>query len=336
MAGMKKNVVSVLLPFFNASETLEKAITSIQEQTFCDFELILINNNADAASQNIAMQAQKKDSRIIVIDEPRQGIVYALNKGISLAKGKYIARMDSDDISFANRLQEQVNFLEKNQDVGLVASQAMYKGDKIANKGFYAYVQWSNSMIVSQDIALNRFVESPIIHPTIMMQKKILDEYGYYKQGDFPEDYELWLRLLYHRVVIAKIPKILLAWQDSAGRLTRVEKRYSTNAFFRIKAQYLAQWLAQNNPYHPEIVVWGNGRVTRKRVKYLINQGIKVKFYVDIVPSPHQNVLLYKEIDKPGKYFIVSFVRKRGAGSFIREYLSDLQYVEGVDFIMAA
>ncbi|WP_244834814.1 glycosyltransferase family 2 protein [Clostridium sp. BJN0001] len=107
--------VSVIMPVFNAEKYLEESIKSVLNQTYKNFEFIIINDGSTDSSLSIINKFKSMDNRIRVIDQKNNGIVYSLNKGISTAKGKYIARMDADDISLPNRIKNQVKYMETNQ-----------------------------------------------------------------------------------------------------------------------------------------------------------------------------------------------------------------------------
>ena len=96
-----------------------------------------------------------------------------------------------------------------------------------------------------------------------------MEQQGLYLSGDFPEDYEMWLRWLDRGVKIAKVAEVVLDWHDSEGRLTRTHPIYSDRAFYDIKSKYLAGWLEQNNPFHPLVAIWGASRISRRRAKIL-------------------------------------------------------------------
>jgi hypothetical protein len=244
--------------------------------------------------------------------------------------------MDADDISHPERLKLQYEFLEKKPDFGLVACRVNYVHDESLQYGFYEYVRWNNDIISYQDICTNRFVESPLIHPSVMFRKELIDLYGNYKQGDFPEDYELWLRWLEKGIKMEKLPEKLLDWRDSKERLSRTDDRYSTTSFFETKTVYLYNWLKENNPFHPKVVVWGAGRIARQRFALLHDLGVHPKFLIDLRANPTRNVIEYTRTPSAGKHFIVNYVGNRDARNKIREFLFDLDYVEGKDFICVA
>jgi glycosyltransferase involved in cell wall biosynthesis len=331
--------VSIVLPFYNCEERLSDAVESILAQTFEDYELLLVNNNSSDNSYDIAAGFAAKDSRINLIEEPRQGIVYALNTGIEAAKGSLIARMDSDDISYPQRIEKQVMFLDDHAEVGVVACQVTHEAlidNPQAQEGLRLYVEWNNKLITHDDIQINRFIESPVVHPTVMFRKELIDQHGGYLNGDFPEDYELWLRWLSKGVKMYKIPEILLDWADLPTRLTRQDERYTDQAFFEVKSRYLIDWLKDHNTFFPEVVVWGAGRKSRQRFFILHELGIHAKFYIDLRANPERKVIQYQHTPPAGRHFILSYVSNRGAREKIKMFLVELGYTEGKDFICVA
>ena len=114
--------ISVILPFYNAERTIARAITSIANQNFRDFECILIDNNSTDNSTWIAQKIIDRDIRFTIISEKKQGVTFASNKGLEVSKGKYIARMDADDWSYPERLEIQSDFLDKYLHYGAVGS----------------------------------------------------------------------------------------------------------------------------------------------------------------------------------------------------------------------
>jgi len=325
--------VSVVLPFFNAENTLEAAAKSILHQTFHDFELLLIDNNSTDKSIAFAKKLAKSDKRIRLLAEPKQGVAHAMNCGLENAHGKFIARMDADDISYPERLEKQLAFLGENPEIDFVGTKVKYLTHQKNTAGFKRFVNWVNSFQTSEEIELLRFTEIPIVNPTIMFRRQLFEKHGGCIAGDFPEDYEMQLRYLDAGVKMAKLPDMLLEWHDYSTRLTRTDERYSSEAFFKTKAAYFRKWSEQNNPFHPKIWIWGAGRKTRQRSKLLEKTGLQIKGRIDIVKSK-QDALFYKAIPEPGNMFIVSMVTNVGAGAKIREFLNERYYTEGRDFIL--
>lgn len=330
--------VSVILPFFNAEPTIDRAIKSIAEQTHIDFECILIDNNSTDESSSIANEWAKKDNRFSVIVEEKKGVVFASNAGFNKAKGKYIARMDADDFAYPSRLQDQVDFLDENTKYGAVAGLVEYIPHSINTEGFKRYVNWSNSIITYDEIIKNQFVEMPLINPTAMWRKDVGVKLGMYRDGDFPEDYEMWLRWLSKGIKIAKIPKVVLKWYDSEKRLTRTNQIYSDESFFKIKTEYLANWLKRNNPFHPNVAVWGASKISRKNAKHLFDNGIEIKFYIDIKTRTNldREVINYKNIPSSEEIFILVYMKQENARSEIQNFLVSRGYREGVNYLLVS
>lgn len=334
--------VSVVLPVRNGAATVEAAIASLQSQTFPHFEVIAVNDGSQDDTGEILHRLAEHDPRIRPLSQPPKGIVPALWAGLEHARAGMIARMDADDLCAPNRLERQMDFLAAHPGVGLVGSLVEFGGDRDRQAGYAAYVDWLNSMVTTEEILCNRFVESPLAHPSVLFRRRCLEIGGTYRDGAFPEDYELWLRWLEAGIRMAKVPEPLLTWNDPPGRLSRTHERYSMAAFYECKAEYLARWLARNNPLHPDIHVWGSGRLTRKRAELLVAHGIRIVGYIDLDPRSigqtihGRPVLSSEQMPPPGRAFVVSYVGKRGARDGIRARLNQAGYEELKHYIMAA
>jgi hypothetical protein len=161
---------------------------------------------------------------------------------------------------------------------------------------------------------------------------------GGYRDGDFPEDYELLLRLHQRGHRMAKLPEVLLSWRDSGERLTRTDSRYAREAFDRIRAHYLAAdpRLRQAR----ELACWGAGRNTRKRVAHLLAHGFQPSAWIDIDPRKIGNLLEGVPVVPPTwlerkeKPFVLSYVANHGARELIAEALHTMGYQAGEDYLM--
>lgn len=323
--------VSVILPFFNAERTLNAAIQSILDQTFDDFELLLVDNNSSDDSQEIA-RSNLIDSRVHLLTELNQGVVHAANKGLIEAHGEYVVRMDADDVSRPERLELQVTELVNDQSIGWVAGLVTYVGSE-QNEGLVNYVKWSNSIQSSEEISLNQFVEYPLVNPTIMMRQSCIKNVGLYQEGNFPEDYEYFLRTIAADVRMKKINQVVLDWNDLPNRLTRSDDRYSQDSFFKLKSIYIARWLARHNPFHPKVSVWGGGKLAKKYSNYLHAHGIIISNEID-VDEKNASATYYKDVDTYRETFILSYVTSRGARDHIRTFLNENGFIEGKNYLI--
>jgi glycosyltransferase involved in cell wall biosynthesis len=327
--------VSVVMPVYNAEATVHQALDSVRTQTFQSLEIIVVN---DGSTDN-SLEILRQQPDIKLLDHSHRGIVPALNDGLTAASGNYIARMDADDLCHPERIEQQASFLDAFPDIGIVGCRVSFSGNREQQAGYAAYVDWTNSLIDPDDIALNRFIESPFAHPSIMFRRELFEQFGAYRDGPFPEDYELWLRWMANGVKAAKVDQELLAWSDPPNRLSRTDPRYNIAAFYETKAEYLALWLKKNNPHHPEVVIWGAGRITRKRAAVLEQYGIRITQYIDL-KSRTLNcgtpVIHHTDIPDPNTCFILPMVGKRGARKKIRAFLKDRGFTEGKNCIFAA
>lgn len=188
--------VSVIMPVYNGEKFLREAIQSVLNQTFSDFELIIVNDGSIDNSLDIIKEYAEKDSRIKIINQKNTGIVGALNNALKLSKGDYVARMDADDISLPKRLEKQIEFLEKEKAFicGAWANVIDQNGEQKGKKFSYPPRSW-------KQIKLHLLRGNPFIHPSILFKKEIYDnekdenEY-FYKNYKNVEDYELWTRIV--------------------------------------------------------------------------------------------------------------------------------------------
>lgn len=332
--------VSVLLPVRDGDPHLAEALSSLSRQTEADFEVVAVDDGSTDGTPLMLRTAARRDPRLRIVSPGRVGLVSALGIGLEAARGRYVARMDADDVCHAKRLETQADFLDRHADIGLVASRVRYLGDRRANLGLALWVDWTSSLLTPEQIDLHRFVESPFVHPSVMFRRELVARHGGYRAGPFPEDYELWLRWLEAGVRMAKLPRELLDWRERPGRLTRTDPRYAVDAFYGVKAPYLARRLARAAPR--EIAVWGAGRTTRKRLRPLREEGVEVAAYIDIDPDKIGQridgvpVLGPDDLPDPGRLFVLQYVGSRGARELIRDRLEARAYRIGRDWLPCA
>lgn len=222
--------VSVLMTAYNSGKYIAQAIESILGQTFTDFEFIIINDGSTDNTANIVKLYAKQDKRIKFIDNKKnQGLIAVLNQGLDLCTGKYIARMDSDDIAINTRFEVQVKYMDENPNVGVVGGWHEKFGDDIKPQ-----IRKYPLRVTLLDMLV---FGTPISHPTAMIRTSVLRDNNIYYNPDFPhaEDYEIWAQIA--RVApIHNIPMVMLRYRwhttnvsvtaqqtqrDSANRIQR-------------------------------------------------------------------------------------------------------------------
>lgn len=336
--AVKTDTVAILMPFYNAAKTLSETLDSIQDQTLADFELIAVDDGSSDDSVEFVRERMRHDSRITLLQPGRQGVVGAMNSALAYCKRPLVARMDADDIMHPQRLALQSDFLRAHTDIALVGSRVRLFPEQLVQGGFSEYIRWQNACLSPETIAHNIYVELPIAHPSIMFRRNVIMAAGGYRDGDFPEDYELLLRLNQRGYRMAKLPEILLDWRESAGRLTRTDKRYNREAFDAIRAVYLSNdpRLHQSRP----LAFWGAGRNTRKRIAHLLDHGFEPSAWIDIDQRKIGNIINGAPVvgptwlDRKEKPFVLSYVNNHGARDLIADELRSMGYGEGQDYLM--
>ena len=334
--------ISVLMPVYNAAATLSGAVESILGQTAADFELLAVDDGSTDDTLSLLQAYAARDSRVRPVAMPHGGIVSALNHGLTLARGRYIARMDGDDWSHPERLARQWRLLEEQPSLGLASCMVGFGGCRDHCAGYAAYVDWINTLTTPDAIAANRFRESPLAHPSVMFRRELVHRLGGYREGPFPEDYDLWLRWLEAGVAMAKCPETLVVWNDPPSRLSRTHANYAVEAFYALKTEALARWLARHNPHHPDVYVIGAGQVSRKRARQLLAHGVRIAAWVDIDPKKIGQcyggvpVIPRAALPPAGECLVLSYVASRDAHTQIAEFLESQGFVAGRDYLLAA
>ena len=211
-------IVSVVMTVFNGDRFLSQSIKSILTQSFEDFEFIIVDDGSTDHSWEIISKYQESDIRVKPIRMGKnQGVAKAANTGLEIASGKYIARMDSDDISLPNRLAEQVAFMESHPDVGILGGRMRYMNEDGTLLNVLSVFQ------KNVDIHWTFLFESPFLNPTVMFRKSLLDRYElrYEPSAIYgEEDYELWSRFL-SLTRGANLPNVLLYYRINTQSLTK-------------------------------------------------------------------------------------------------------------------
>ncbi|CAN5905267.1 hypothetical protein BH11BAC7_BH11BAC7_28420 [soil metagenome] len=206
-------LVSVIIPVYNAAEFVKDSVDSILAQTYRDFEIVIINDGS--TDNSLAVIECIQDVRIKIFSQPNAGIAAALNKGIALSKGRYIARQDADDISLPLRFEKQVKFLEEHTDYGLIGAYAeiIDRSGKVTDR-FLKHA--TTNMKLQYDLLWN----TPFVHPSLMIRKECFEKAGgFYTGKDLFEDYDMWSKIaLYYK--IANLPDILLQYRELSTGLS--------------------------------------------------------------------------------------------------------------------
>jgi glycosyltransferase involved in cell wall biosynthesis len=313
--------VSVLLPCFNAARFLTEALASLEKQTFADFEVIAVDDGSTDDTLELLQRWAARDPRARIIAGSHKGLVSALATALEHAGGEFTARFDADDVAAPARFQRQVELLDAHSEVAACGTGVCYFPAEFVRAGARAYESWLNALHTPEEIARDIFVECPIAHPTLMARTDALRKIGGYQDNGWPEDYDLVFRLFESGCQLANVPEVLHSWREGEKRLSRVDPRYSADAFRRCKAHYLATTLLSGR----KVVIWGAGPVGKAFARELKAHDIPVVGFIDVDPRKIDRciqglpVRSHHELDRSA--FIVAAVGNAAARTEIRAAL---------------
>jgi glycosyltransferase involved in cell wall biosynthesis len=236
-------LVSIILPAYNSEKYIAAAVTSITEQVYDNFELIIINDGSTDKTSTIL--SSLTDQRIMVLNnDGNNGLIFSLNRGIDESKGEFIARMDADDICTNDRIEKQVHWLLHHPEISAVGTFIKIIDENSVEKG-----DWSLDRNTSTKESIRKVMpkENCLAHPTAMIRSDVLKKYKYSAYQKNIEDYDLWLRMLADGLVIEKVPQPLLLYRDHTTSVTNVYLK-KQNPFlknYHCKRKFLAARIKQ-------------------------------------------------------------------------------------------
>ncbi|MDR3668482.1 MAG: glycosyltransferase [Ignavibacteriaceae bacterium] len=237
---MNKELVSVIMPVLNAEKYITSSVNSILNQTYDNFEFIIID---DGSSDNTATKIKEiSDSRISFYSRSNEGLINQLNFALSVSKGKYIARMDADDLCDISRIEKQVEFLENNNDIQLVGSN-------------YYYINRNGKIIVEKkfpemhdEIEFMMPVTASVLHSSMLvLRENLININGYDKTKRYAEDHDLFLRLIEHGCRMHNIQSPLYYYRigndSEASQYSYIQQKnvYNTGAAY-LQKKYLSKF----------------------------------------------------------------------------------------------
>jgi glycosyltransferase involved in cell wall biosynthesis len=243
---MDSHLVSVIMSVYNAEQYLAQAIESILEQSYSNFEFIILNDGSTDNSHDIVKKYAAKDKRIQLISRPNKGLIASLNEGLDEARGDFIARQDADDISLPERLQAQVDFLQNHPEIGLLGTNIEVineKGDKVSKK--VANVDFLTS---PDDLKLAEVFSNQFAHGSIMVKSALLKTSLYDRDYKHAEDFELWSRISHHSQ-IANLKEPLYLWRLHQSGVTSANTSEMTSKAMAIAGREFDYYLEHKSDY---------------------------------------------------------------------------------------
>jgi glycosyltransferase involved in cell wall biosynthesis len=327
--------VAVLMPARNAVATVRAAASTILRQTLRDLVLIAVDDGSTDGTGELLRRMAERDPRLRVIHAAGEGIAHSLNRALAACDAPIVARMDADDLAHPLRLALQLGAFAADPALVAVGSQVKLFPRRALRPGMVRYVEWLNGLTTRVLVERDLFVESPLVHPASMIRRDALERAGGWRDGPFPEDYDLWLRLAEAGGALSNVPRVLLAWRESPGRLTRTDGRYALERHRELKAAALARtWLAGRR----EVAVWGAGETGKAMADALAAERIRVSLFVEVDLKKIGRtvrgapVIGYDQLERARGLPLLVAVGAPGARELIREELRRARWEEVREF----
>ncbi|TGD58112.1 glycosyltransferase family 2 protein [Flavobacterium humi] len=297
--------VSVIMPVYNAEKYISETIESILNQTYTDFELLILNDKSTDGSKEIIEKYQAKDSRIILVDkEINVGPARLRNEGFELARAPFVALMDADDIAAPNRFEKQLAYLKNHPDVGVCGTWMTYFGGK-KNKA----IRHSET---HDAIKVSFLYSCAIGNPTVMLRKESLSGLRFDNDYVPVEDYDLWSRLL-PKTKFHNIQESLLRYRLHPNNISKTKIENVNRSVKKVKINQLSEFGIESND--PKIESYlGAFEVRRGLQTAEIIEIIEASKYLKTQNGKLRNfnaALLEKQIDKT----LLRIIRNAGANN---------------------
>lgn len=336
---MAEPTISVLLPVRDAARFLPECIESLRAQTLGDFEVLAVDDGSTDESPELLSGWARDDDRVTVIRQAPIGIVAALEAGRKRARGRYLARMDADDVADPARFAEQLAWIEQRPDAAGCGAGVRYFPRSRVRDGGERYEAWLNAIRTHEQVERDLFVECPLAHPTFFLRSDAVSRVGGYVDRGWPEDYDLVFRLWESGARLGAVDRILLHWREREDRASRRDAAYTPEAFRRCKVHYLLRTVARRRK---GLVVWGAGPIGKAFAREVQRQGGDVLAFVDLDPRKIGQRIHGATVIPPSRVheyrdaFCVAAVGQPGARAEIRRELSEAGWSEPDEFVAVA
>ncbi len=324
--------VSIVLPVFNAEETIAEALESCLQQSMKSFEVVVLLDGCTDRSGEIV--GSYGDPRIRVIEKEHQGVRQASEEAMAASRAPIIARMDADDISHPDRLAWQYDFLASSPDFSAVSGGVHLLDPQ--GEGMQRYVDWVNGLLTAEDVARERFVECPVIQPSLMLRRCAFEAVDGYRKVEWAEDHDLFLRMMRSGMRIGKVEETVLSWRDSQGRLTRNHPAYAEEQVWRMKAHHLS---LDPGVSKRGVAICGAGPIGKRLARMLKQEGVQVRGFFEVNPRRVGEKIAGVPVAGPEEFgkcwrssVLLSAVGVEGGRERVRELAGAEGYTEGVDF----
>jgi glycosyltransferase involved in cell wall biosynthesis len=327
--------VAVLMPARDAARTVRAAARSILRQTLRDLALVAVDDGSADATPDLLAALAERDPRVVLVRGPGEGIASALDRGLARCDAEVVARMDADDLAHPRRLERQLAALAAAPRLWAVGSQVRAFPRLAVRDGMRRYVAWLNGLTTPELVHRDLLVEAPLVHPAAAIRREALARLGGWRDGPFPEDYDLWLRTVEAGGALGNVPEPLLLWRESAGRATRQDPRYALQHHVALKCAHLRRTLLARRD---EVALWGAGDTGKAFADALRAEGVRTALFLEVDPRKVGRTVrgapvhAYAEAERARGLPLLVAVGAPGARPLIRAELAKQGFLELRDF----
>jgi len=288
---MHKPLISILTPFKNTSKYLIECLDSIINQSYTNWELLIVDDHSIDDSYECVLAFAEKDKRIKLLKNGGSGIIEALRLAYSKSSGTYITRMDSDDIMHPDKLSIMLHHLQTHSKQHIALGLVQYFSGAGIGDGYAKYESWLNGLTQNGNNYQDIYKECVIPSPCWMLHRDDFDMCGAFSPNRYPEDYDLAFRFYKNKMCCIPSSSVLHYWRDYSTRASRTDAHYAENHFLELKVDY---FLDLNYDVSRPLTLWGAGQKGKKVAKLLKQKGIK---FIWICDNPKKiNKHIYDEL----------------------------------------
>ena len=286
-------LISILLPFKNASGWIEETIRSIVEQSYENWELIAVDD--DSKDNSAGIIERFKDGRIQIFKNTGEGIIPALQLALEKSSGEFITRMDADDIIPPDKLSNLLSLVETSTERKVATGLVQYFSKGSVSPGYLKYEDWLNERCVKNDHFNHIYRECVVASPNWLVKKSFLVKDQIFNRLKYPEDYDMTFQWLKHGYEIVSSEQVTHLWREHPERTSRNSDIYQQKSFFQLKLK----WFLELNPRINELAVFGAGP-KGKLVIEILSSHLKLNWY-DVQHEKFKSQVLGHTISDPEK-----------------------------------
>jgi len=321
---MHQPKISIIIPFKNTAHYLSECLDSIVEQSYTNWELLIVDDHSTDRSYKVVENYAQKDQRIQLMTNTGKGIIPALRKAYEHSSGALITRMDSDDIMPLNKLERLTDLLLGNGRGHVALGQVKYFSADGISEGYSKYEVWLNKLTADGSNFSEIYKECPIPSPCWMVYREDFDRCGGFNHDTYPEDYDLCFRFFEAGYQCIASNERLHLWRDYPTRTSRTHEHYAQNYFLDLKFKYFVKLhLNKNRP----LVIWGAGFKGKHLAKLFIQEAIPFEWMCD---NPNkigreiynQSMLHFSDLDRFSHAQIIVTVANPEAQVVISDFMS--------------